>query len=84
VEFKVLYIDASTRSFRFEKISDPNIYGIIDLGLKVHIDLKSYEHDPLEPGNPLVLGIGPLAGGAVVGSHRIVAVFRSPVSMGCT
>ncbi|NAZ31403.1 MAG: glyceraldehyde-3-phosphate:ferredoxin oxidoreductase [Acidilobus sp.] len=82
MEFKVLYIDASTRSFRFEKIRDPNIYGIIDLGLKVHINLKSYEHDPLEPGNPLVLGIGPFAGGAVVGSHRIVAVFRSPVSMG--
>ncbi|MGC9209696.1 MAG: aldehyde ferredoxin oxidoreductase N-terminal domain-containing protein [Acidilobus sp.] len=82
MEFKVLYVDAATSSFKLEKVSDPNIFGIIDLGLKVHMDLRSFELDPLDPGNPLVLGIGPFAGGAVVGSHRIVAIFKSPVSMG--
>ncbi len=78
----MLYVDVSTRSFKLEKISDPNIYGIIDLGLKVHMDLKSYDSDPLDPSNPLVIGVGPFAGGAVVGSHRLVAVFKSPVSTG--
>ena len=82
MEFKVLYVDATTRSFRLEKVSDPNIYGVVDLGLKIHLDMKSYEADPLDARNPLVLGIGPFAGGAVVGSHRLVAVFKSPVSMG--
>ena len=82
MEFKVLYVDASTRSFRLEKVSDPNVYGIVDLGLKIHLDMRSYDADPLEPANPLVLGVGPFAGGAVVGSHRIVAVFKSPISMG--
>ncbi len=82
MEFKVLYVDASKHSYYVEKVNDPNLYGIIDLGLKIHMDLKSYSVDPLDPANPLVLGIGPLAGGAVVGSHRIVAIFKSPISYG--
>lgn len=82
MEFKVLYVDADKRSFKTENISNPNLLGIIDLGLKIHMDMKSYEADALSPKNPLVMGIGPFAGGAVIGSHRIVAVFKSPVSRG--
>ena len=82
MEFNVMYIDADKHSFRTEKVRDPETLGIVDLGVKIHFDMKSYEVDPLDPRNPLVLGIGPFAGGSVVGSHRIVAIFKSPVSRG--
>ncbi|MGC9112221.1 aldehyde ferredoxin oxidoreductase N-terminal domain-containing protein [Acidilobus sp.] len=82
MEFKVLYIDATKRSYKIESVNNPELFGIVDLGLQVHLDMKSYNVDPLDPANPLVLGIGPFAGGAVVGSHRIVAVFKSPESRG--
>jgi glyceraldehyde-3-phosphate dehydrogenase (ferredoxin) len=82
MEFKVLHIDATRHSYNIEKVNDPELLGAVDLGVQTHINMESYKADPLDPTNPLVLGIGPFAGGAVVGSHRIVAVFKSPVSKG--
>ncbi|PMP87956.1 MAG: glyceraldehyde-3-phosphate:ferredoxin oxidoreductase [Caldisphaera sp.] len=82
MKFRSLYIDVSNDSYKIKEIEDPEVLGIIDYGIKVHFDKKSYSLDPLDPENPMVLGIGPFAGGIVIGSHRVVFIFKSPVSTG--
>ncbi|MFP3242380.1 aldehyde ferredoxin oxidoreductase N-terminal domain-containing protein [Caldisphaera sp.] len=82
MKFRSLYIDVSKGSYNYNEEDDQNILGIIDYGLKIHMGSKSYLLDPLDPNNPIVFGIGPFAGGIVIGSHRIVFIFKSPVSTG--
>ncbi|AFZ71014.1 aldehyde:ferredoxin oxidoreductase [Caldisphaera lagunensis DSM 15908] len=82
MKFRSLHVDVSKDSYNYNEEDDEDILGIIDYGIKVHIKNKSYSIDPLDPSNPMVFGIGPFAGGIVIGSHRIVFIFKSPVSMG--
>ena len=84
LEFKVLYIDAATGEWEIRTYTpEKGVYGPIDLGIKLHLEeYRSWESDPLSPGNPLILGWGPFALARVLGANRLVAVFRSPMTMG--
>ncbi|MCE4607427.1 MAG: glyceraldehyde-3-phosphate:ferredoxin oxidoreductase [Caldisphaeraceae archaeon] len=82
MRLKYLDLDVEGGSFEIKEVDSEEVYGIIDFGLKMHYDKRTYDLDPLDPGNLMVLGIGPFAGGIVIGSHRIVFIFKSPISMG--
>jgi len=80
---RVLFIDAGERKYRVEEIDDPEILGPIDLGVKIHLErYESYKKDALDPGNPLVFGMGKFAGSAIFGTHRLTFVFKSPITGG--
>ncbi len=52
--------------------------GPVEVGLYVHRD--TWRLDPLSPQTPVVFGMGPLAGSGLFGVHRLVFVFKSPMS----
>jgi len=79
MEYPVAIVRADREKVEYRSIEAA---GAIDAGVRVHEEAASWRGDPLGPGNPLFLGAGPLAGGPLLGSHRLLAVFRSPVSMG--
>lgn len=55
------------------------MYGIIDYGIHIHNKLKTYEIEPYDPRNVVIIGKGPFAGSALPGSHRLVFFYRSPL-----
>ncbi len=80
---RILHYDAShDKTWVEEKPLQPPILGPVDYGVRHHLEAGTYEKPPLSPDNTLILGRGVFAGGAAFGTHRIVAVFRSPVSRG--
>lgn len=80
LDYNVMILDAGKGTAREAKIK--GVTGAVDAGLRIHEDRASWNYPPLSSGNPLFIGIGPLAGGPLFGSHRLVFVFRSPVSGG--
>ncbi len=80
LDYRILVVDAGTG--RVTERGLRNVMGAIDAGLRVHEEAQSWEKPPLSQGNPLFLGIGPLVLGPFFGAHRLVAVFRSPVTWG--
>ncbi|BEP18137.1 aldehyde ferredoxin oxidoreductase N-terminal domain-containing protein [Pyrofollis japonicus] len=82
--FRVLVVDAASRNYRVEEQNiGSGILGIIDYGVRLHVDkYKSYEVSVDSPRNVVVAGCGPFAGARVFGGHRMVFVFRSPETMG--
>jgi len=60
----------------------PPTLGPVDLGVRLHLYEETWSEDPFSPRNILVLGAGLFAGSKIFGSHRLVAVFRSPLSGG--
>ncbi len=83
VEMKILRIDAESGDFNIETLDDENVLGPVDLGLKLHLErYNTYSEDPFSPRNVLFLGFGPFALSKIFGSNRVVAVFKSPVTMG--
>ncbi len=81
-EYKALYINASDKTFRVEKYTvNDGVLGPIDLGVKLHLEVyESWKHDVFSENNVVVIGKGPFTGGKLVGVHRLVAVFRSPMT----
>ena len=67
-----------------EEWSEKEVRGIgpIDAGLRIHNSLHSYETDPFNSRNALVVGIGKFAGLGLFGTHRLTFLFRSPLSHG--
>ncbi len=61
------------------KVKKTESLGPVEFGLERHFQVKSYKYDPLSPKNPLCFGIGPLAGSAIPGTHRLIFVSRSPI-----
>ncbi|MCE4619897.1 MAG: aldehyde ferredoxin oxidoreductase [Desulfurococcales archaeon] len=80
IEYKVLRVDVSRGEARGPEEKEAS--GAIEAGLSIHEEAGSWGEPPLSAGNPVFIGMGPLAGGPFFGSHRLVFVFRSPVSMG--
>lgn len=76
---RVAYIDLSRGLYEVKEL---DAQGPVSLGLKVHEEAESWRLDPLDPANPLVIGMGPFVGGRLIGVHRLVAVFRSPMTGG--
>ena len=80
--YRVARIDVETKSYNIAEYSFSEVLGPIDLGLKIHRQLGSWKYNVFDSHNALVLGAGPFAGSAIFGTHRLVAVFRSPESGG--
>ena len=59
------------------------VLGVVDYGLSLHSRVyRSFESGVFSPRNVVVGGCGPFCGGRLFGGHRVVFVFRSPVSRG--
>lgn len=82
-EYKVVFVDVGKRTWQLEKFSLARYLGPIDLGVDLHLNMfKSFMYDVFHENNVLVMGCGPFAGGRLLGTHRLVFVFRSPHSRG--
>ena len=82
LKYKILYINASTSKFRVEE-SENNVLGLLDAGIKLHLDIyESYKYDVYDSHNVLLVGKCVFAGSIFYGSHRLIAVFRSPLTRG--
>jgi glyceraldehyde-3-phosphate dehydrogenase (ferredoxin) len=80
---KLLRIDAGSGDHEVELIDHEDVLGPIDLGVKLHLErYESYKEDPFSPKNAIILGFGPFALSKFFGTNRVIAVFRSPVTMG--
>ncbi len=81
--YKVLFIDVSSLKWEIKEYSIPPYLGPVEIGVKLHLEeFESWRYDVFSPQNVLFLGTGPFAGGRIFGTHRLVAVFRSPESLG--
>lgn len=80
--YRVARIDVTTQSYTLKEFKLYEISGPIALGIRIHSELESWKYDVFDPHNALILGSGPFAGSKLYGSHRLVAVFRSPESKG--
>ncbi|MEZ0248193.1 MAG: aldehyde ferredoxin oxidoreductase N-terminal domain-containing protein [Thermoproteus sp.] len=76
---RVAFIDLEGNTVEVKEVE---AQGPVSLGLKVHEDVESWRLDPLSPRSPLVVGMGRFVGGRLIGTHRIVAVFKSPMTRG--
>lgn len=74
---RVAFIDLG--SGRYE-VREVDAQGPVSLGLKVHEEAQSWRLDPYDPASPFVIGMGQFVGGRLIGVHRLVAVFRSPMT----
>jgi glyceraldehyde-3-phosphate dehydrogenase (ferredoxin) len=82
-EYRVVFVDAGTGSWRVKSYPIGEVVGPVDLGVLLHLKhYRSWEAPVYSERNVVVLGMGLLAGGKLVGSHRLVLVFRSPLSRG--
>ncbi len=81
---RFLFFDASSGSTRLvEEELGGRLLGPIDYGLELHVSrYRSFEAPVFSPRNVVVMGRGVFAGSVLFGSHRMVVVFRSPVSRG--
>ncbi len=83
MEYRLLMIDVGTGEWKVERYRIGEVVGPIDLGVRLHLErFKSWERGVFDPSNAVVMGMGLFAGGKLIGSHRIVAVFRSPQTLG--
>ncbi len=80
--YRVARINVSSGSYTIKEYNISEVLGPIDVGLKIHEELESWKYDVFSPNNALILGAGPFAGGKLFGSHRLIALFRSPESKG--
>lgn len=82
-KYKVYFIDVSSLKGEIKEYTIPPHLGPVDIGLKIHLEeFESWKYDVFDSKNVLFLGTGPFAGGKIFGTHRLVAVFRSPESFG--
>jgi glyceraldehyde-3-phosphate dehydrogenase (ferredoxin) len=80
---RFLHVDtASQRTRVHEEPLGGDTLGPLDYGVLLHLRRGAWRSPPLDPANVLVIGSGVFAGSPLYGSHRLVAVFRSPVSRG--
>jgi len=80
--YRVARIDVGSKHYQLREYDVNEILGPIDLGVKIHYEIQSWKYNVLDPHNVLILGCGPFAGSKIFGSHRIIAIFRSPESKG--
>ncbi|MEM4880292.1 MAG: aldehyde ferredoxin oxidoreductase N-terminal domain-containing protein, partial [Desulfurococcaceae archaeon] len=81
--YRALFIDVGKRSYWIEEFSLNTILGPITLGIKIHTErYESWSKPVYHPDNVLVIGAGILAGSRLYGVHRLIAVFRSPLTKG--
>jgi glyceraldehyde-3-phosphate dehydrogenase (ferredoxin) len=74
---KVLFINLDKLEY---KIINIDSQGIISLGVKIHNEYESWKKDIYDPSVPFIFGLGPFVGGKLFGVHRMVAIFKSPLT----
>ncbi len=77
LRYRVVEVEADEGRWRLLEYELGEILGPVDLGVR----LLEEARDPLDPGTPLLIGLGPFTGSPIFGSNRGVVVFRSPLSM---
>lgn len=82
LDYKILRIDVSTGNWTIESYKTSEVLGPIDAGTTIHEKLQSWSKDVFDPSNAVVIGAGIFAGSKLFGTHRLIAVFRSPESKG--
>ena len=83
IKYRALFIDVASRSYWIEEYDISNVHGPVELGVKLHLErFESWRKPIYHPDNALVLGSGLFAGSRLYGSHRFIAVFRSPLTTG--
>lgn len=80
--YRVMRVDVGSETYQLKEYNFSEVLGPIHLGVKIHYELESWKYDVFDPHNALIIGSGPFAGSKIFGSHRLVAVFRSPESKG--
>lgn len=82
---KYLYIDLSSKSFKYVNISEDILVDYIGgrgLAAKLLWDLNPVGVDPLSPENHLILAVGPLTGFPLPSSGKMVLASKSPLTGG--
>ncbi|MEB3851196.1 MAG: aldehyde ferredoxin oxidoreductase [Desulfurococcales archaeon] len=78
---RLLRVDVGSGEWGVEEVD--GLLGPLDLGVTLHLgEYSSYRYDAYSERNAVVLGWGPFAHSRLLGSHRVVAVFRSPLTGG--
>lgn len=81
--YRALVIDVDRRSRRVEEYPVDEISGPVELGVKLHTErYESWRKPIYHPDNVMVLGAGLFTATRLYGSHRFIAVFRSPMTGG--
>ncbi|MEZ0394188.1 MAG: aldehyde ferredoxin oxidoreductase N-terminal domain-containing protein [Desulfurococcaceae archaeon] len=81
--YRVLFVDAGRRGHWVEEFPLEEVLGPVSLGVRLHLErYKSWSKPAYHGDNALVMGAGLLAGTALYGVHRFVAVFKSPLTRG--
>ena len=79
--YRALMINMNNKSHKVKEFEAPEILGPIDLGIKLHMNVyESWKYDVFSDKNVVVIGKGPFTGGKLIGTHRLIIVFRSPLT----
>ncbi|MFC1864303.1 aldehyde ferredoxin oxidoreductase N-terminal domain-containing protein [Chloroflexota bacterium] len=78
-----LYVNLTTGKIKKEPLDLEVAHSFIGgrgMLIKLGYDLIKPGVDPLSPENPIMVGVGPLAGTNIPGSNRVVSVTKLPVT----
>jgi len=74
-------VDLGSKSYAVREYE--GYLGPLDIGVDLHLKVyESFKYDVYDPRNVVVIGRGPFAGGGFFGAHRLIVVFRSPLTKG--
>ncbi len=76
--YRTLEVDVGSRTWRLREFPFTEVLGPVDAGISLHFERRTWEKDALDPDNVLLLGSGLFKGGRLIGTHRLIAVFKSP------
>ncbi|NJE02455.1 glyceraldehyde-3-phosphate:ferredoxin oxidoreductase [Thermococcus sp. JdF3] len=79
MKFTVLRLNLDEKKVESEELEREGVYGVIDYGIEVHETLETYDIEPYDPKNVVVMGMGPFSGSTLPGAHRLMFFFRSPL-----
>lgn len=80
--FRYVHVDLSEKKYHVREYKE-GFLGPVDVGVYLHLNVyETYKRHVYDPYNVVVIGKGPFAKGAIFGSHRLVVVFRSPLTRG--
>ena len=80
---KMLYVDLTSEQFEERPLDSEMARRYLGgLGMNAWLMQQTYKKgtEPLSPGNPIILGAGPLVGTGVPGAAKIVATTRFPLN----
>jgi glyceraldehyde-3-phosphate dehydrogenase (ferredoxin) len=83
LKYRVLFVNTGSKSMSIKEFDLSEVRGPVSLGVKLHREVYETWRKPVyHPDNALILGAGVLAGSKLYGTHRLVAVFKSPLTRG--